>query len=134
MESGRWNSDRGNIYKWLSHDPISLGHPNPELRVSDLIDHNSRQWGKGKIYALFAQRTCREILAIPLSNLHTRDSLIWMENKSRTFPIKTAYQVAVLLKHHHDEELLAPRRDQPIWKKIWTLNVPPKVRTFLWRA
>ena len=86
------------------------------------------------VHALFSQRTSREILAIPLSNLHTRDSLIWMKNKSRTFSVKSAYQVAVRLTQQHDEEHSVARRDQPIWKKIWSLNVPPKVRTFLWRA
>ena len=92
----RWRVGDGYLigvttHKWLSHDPIFVGQLNPELRMSDLIDNDSRQWDRGKIHALFSQHTSREILAIPLNNLHTWDSLIWMKNKSRTFSVKSAY-------------------------------------------
>lgn len=109
ITGSRWRVGDGSLigvptHKWPSHDPIFLGQPNPELQVSDLIDNDSRQWDRGKIHALFSQHTSREILAIPLNNLHTRDSLIWMKNKSRTFSVKSTYQVAVRLKQQHDEE------------------------------
>lgn len=91
LRVGDGNLIRVTTHKWLSHDPIFLGQPNPDLRVSNLIDNDSQQWDRGKLHTLFAQRTYKEILAIPLNNLHTKDRLLWMENKSRTFSVKTAY-------------------------------------------
>ena len=85
-------------HKWLSHDPIFNGELDPELKVSDFIDADTRQWDRGKVHAIFTTRTQNEILALPLNDTHARDSLIWMENKSRTFSVKTTYQVALRLK------------------------------------
>ena len=102
-KGSRWRVGDGSLigvttHEWLSYDPIFLGQPDTELRMSDLIDNDSRQWDRRKIHALFSQRTSREILAIPPNNLHNRDSLIWMKTKSRTFSVKSACQVAVCLK------------------------------------
>ena len=57
-----------------------------------------------------------------------------MENKSRTVSVKTAYHVALRLKQQQVVENSKVRSDKPTWKKLWTLNVPLKVRTFMWRA
>lgn len=135
----RWWVGDGNLigvtsHKWLSHDPVFIGVPNPELRVRDLIDEDIRQWDRGKLHALFAPSIRSEILALPLNNLQARDPLTWMQNKSITFSVKFAYHVALRLKQQHPVEHSVARLDQPIWRKIWLLNVPPKVRTFIWRA
>ena len=103
IAGSRWKiGDRKHIgvttHKWLSHDPIFNGEPDLELKVSDLIDEDTRQWDRGKIHALFTARTRTEILALPLNNLQARDFLIWMENKARTLSVKTAYHVALRLK------------------------------------
>ena len=63
-----------------------------------------------------------------------RDSLIWKENGSKNFTVKSAYQVALRIKDQAQSEHSRARMDRPIWKRTWKLNVPPKVRTFLWRA
>ena len=57
-----------------------------------------------------------------------------MENTNRHFSVRTAYQVALRLQQQVCVEHSSARTDGPIWKKIWTLNIPPKVRTFIWRA
>lgn len=57
-----------------------------------------------------------------------------MENKSRTISVKTAYHVTLRLKQQEVVEHLKARSNKPTWKKFWTLNVPLKVRTFMWRT
>ena len=48
--------------------------------------------------------------------------------------MKTAYQVALRLSQSCSREHSSASQDQHLWKKLWSLNVPPKVRTFMWKA
>lgn len=83
---------------------------------------------------MFARGTSEDILQIKLGNLSSRDKLVWKENKAKVFSVKTAYQVALWLHHPHVGEHSLATMDQKIWKRIWSINVPPKVGTFVWRA
>ena len=51
------------------------------MRVCELIDQDTRQWDRGKIFATIAHRTQVEILAIPLNNPNSQDTLAWKENQ-----------------------------------------------------
>ena len=75
-----------------------------------------------------------EILQLPLSRLSSRDVLVWMENQAQNFSIKSAYQVAQCLREQSRVEYSGVVVDQTIWRRLWRLNVPPKVRMFVWRA
>lgn len=75
-----------------------------------------------------------EILSIPLNHLDSRDTLIWKENKSQQFSVKSAYQLALRMQNGHVVEHSSARQDQNIWNQVWSLNVFLKVRVFLWRA
>ncbi|KAK9984298.1 hypothetical protein SO802_033823 [Lithocarpus litseifolius] len=83
---------------------------------------------------MFARGTSEDILRIKLGNLSSRDKLVWKENKANVFSVKNAYQVALRLHHPHAGEHSLATMDQKMWKRIWSINVPPKVRTFVWRA
>ena len=80
-------------HKWLSHKPVFIGEPRPNLMVSELMDANSRQWDREKLFDLFAYRTQVEIMAIPLSRIAGRDKLRWNENWGKKSSVKSAYQV-----------------------------------------
>ena len=138
-EGSRWKVGNGRkigvfTHRWLSHSPVPLNEPLLNMRVCDLIEQDTRQWDRGKIHSTFAHRTCTEILSMPLDNLNSGDSVIWKENRAQQFTVKTAYQVALRLQDHPRAEHSAARTHGTTWKEIWTLNVPPKVRNFMWRA
>ena len=121
-------------HKWLSHKLVFLGEPRQNLLVSDLMEANTWQWDREIFFDLFAFRTRMEIMAIPLPRTATRDTLVWKENRNKTFTVKSAYQVALRMKEQALVEHSTAALDRPIWNKIWALNVLPNVRTFLWRA
>ena len=125
---------RVTTHKWLPNAPAFLHEPNVRMKVCELIDHSSRQWDRGKLAATFTPRTCKQILSLPLNHLDSQDTLVWTENKAKTFSVKTAYRVALRLKSVALAEHSSVRAHGVTWGKIWKLNVPPKVRTFLWRA
>ena len=83
---------------------------------------------------LFSEATRQEILAIPLTRVEEEDRVIWKANKVHDFSVKSAYQVALKLTHQQIGESSHNQSNEKVWKHIWTLNVPPKVRNFLWRA
>nr|XP_023873925.1 uncharacterized protein LOC111986517 [Quercus suber] len=79
---------------------------------------DTRQWDRGKVFATFAQRTCEEILEMPLSNVNSRDVLVWQENKAKKFTVRTAYRIAVRMKNPSYEEHSLAQRHGPTWGKI----------------
>ena len=104
---------------WLSHKPVFLGEPRPNLYVRDLIDLATMQMqrDRNKIFDLFAHRTRMELLAIPLSRTSLRDTLIWKENDTNTFTVKTTYHVALRMKEQSRTEHSGARSNRHLWKK-----------------
>ena len=111
-----------------------LGDDQPNLHVSDLIDSTTMQRDREKIFVLFVYQTRKEILAIPLSMTASQDKLIWKENSAKLFTVKSAYQIALKLKEKNRVEHSRAVTNQALWKKIWTLKTPPKVKMFVRRA
>ena len=121
-------------HSWLPHSPVFLNTPSQDMKVIDLIDKDTWQWDWGKLFATFDRRTCESILALPLTHQNSQDKLIWKENRSQRFTVHSAYQVALRLKYPNQAEHSSVQAHGSTWRKLWKLNVPPKVRTFLWRA
>ena len=74
------------------------------------------------------------ILNIPISYHVQDDQLIWVGNKSEIFTVKSAYYVAWKILEGCDKgESSTGDTQAPLWKKMWHLNIPAKVRNFAWR-
>ena len=74
------------------------------------------------------------IKRIPLSRSVAEDTLYWPYSTSGHYTCRSGYR---FLKE--ESELLAypqapPICDKKFWKAIWKLQVPPKIRNFIWRA
>ena len=102
--------------------------------MADLINRDTWQWDERKIEEKFAPMTRLNILAIPLCRNRSRDSLIWKENSKHEFTVKSAYKVAMRLRQQTEIEHSRAQEDRKWWKMIWAMNVPPKVKSFMWRA
>ncbi|KAM6583229.1 hypothetical protein CsatB_010231 [Cannabis sativa] len=69
------------------------------------------------------------ILSIPLSSSVHEDSWYRSFKKLGLYTVKSAYRYLDDLKNGFSTDNSAG-----FWKKIWALNIPPKVRNFIWRA
>ena len=73
FEGSKWEVGDGSrievsTHKWLSHKPLFLGEVQPNMSVKDLIETETGQWEREKVFDLSAHRNQIEILQIPLSN------------------------------------------------------------------
>ena len=106
-----------------------------EASVDLLIDENVMQWNLEKLEQLLLPRDVEIIKQIPLSVRRPRDKLIWTGTKSGNFSVKSAYNL--LLNQSNDAQGSSSNRlgsVRSLWSKIWSAQVPPKVRLFMWRA
>lgn len=135
----RWQVGNGNKIrvwsdKWIprpsTYKMVTLEIPNPNnALVCELINKANNEWDMDKLNHLFLPEDRDAILSIPLSTNGTSDRLIWAENKSEKFTIKSAYALAFL-----DQKKTAMvdcsngTARRKIWKTIWHLNIPHKIK------
>ena len=101
--------------------------------VSSLIDDDTKRWKAGLIRATFLPFEAETILSIPLSYSLPDDSIVWIGNKRGFFSVKSAYYVVlpVVEKAVAGENSSRDFRT-PLWKKMWQLKIPLKVKIFAW--
>ena len=135
MEGGKWDLN------WYCQTSVAASTPcfrrnGPwPSKVRELVDEDTKQWDRAKLVYWFEAHTCVDILSsTPLSNLYANDVLVWKENKSQTFSVKSAYGVAQRVLNLLDGDHSMASADGRLWKSVWSLNTPPKVWNFLWRA
>ena len=75
------------------------------------------------------------ILKIPLSQNLPEDNLIWIGNKKGVFSVKSAYFIAANLQTDSDVGESSSRNSNAhLWRALWKLKLPAKVKIFSWRA
>uniref|UniRef100_A0A2N9F2E6 Enoyl reductase (ER) domain-containing protein n=1 Tax=Fagus sylvatica TaxID=28930 RepID=A0A2N9F2E6_FAGSY len=103
--------------------------------VDILINRDTMQWRSDLLDRVFLPRDAEVIRAIPLSARQPRDCLIWAGTKKGIFTIKSAYDM--LLSQAQASEAstsFSCSGENHLWSSIWSASVPPKIRTFMWRA
>ena len=74
-------------------------------------------------------------MGIPLSSSNTNDRIVWAENRSGKFTVKSAYVLALEEKVHNTRaDCSDESARRKIWKTIWKLRIPQKIKHFAWRA
>lgn len=123
------------IYKhhWLaSGNLIQPPLDQPSTTVSELMDSTKKGWDIAKIKGMFEADIAKQIIQTPIQWSAGPDSLWWPSTKSGEYTVKTGYYEA---KKHNQTTDLGPSTsdmvDGLLWKTIWALKIPQKLKYFL---
>jgi len=138
----RWavgNGNKINIWKdnWLP------GHSNPKFcspintlsesaTVSELIDFDLMRWNVNVIQQVFSPYEAGIISSMPLSSRLPEDKLVWPAEKNGIFSVKSAYHILCNTNLSHLPTSSSHSLSK-LWKRIWSLHLPTRVRNFIWR-
>lgn len=111
----------------LSHRPASCGL----VYVSDLMLPGTRTWNEPLVRELLLPMEAEVVLNIPLCLYDREDGWAWSFTPNGRFTVNSAYQVA---SRHLIEKHTASSLDSETRSLLWNMNVPSKIRIFLWRA
>ncbi|KAL5781846.1 hypothetical protein ACOSP7_006875 [Xanthoceras sorbifolium] len=101
------------------------------MLVADFIDKDKHSWSVNRLKECFSAFDCGSIMSIPLSFKERFDDWVWHFEKKWVYSVQNGYILALSVKskgERSDSSLL-----QKWWKVLWHLNIPPKVRIFIWR-
>lgn len=76
----------------------------------------------------FTNCDANAILALPISMSHIQDRIAWMYTKDGKYSVKSGYN---FWRDNYSE--CSRVQTSSGWKKFWVLQVPHKIRVFLWR-
>lgn len=102
--------------------------------VSSLIDKEEKMWNHDLIEHLFHAEEVKKIKSIPLSSNLPEDKRIWRLTNHGFFTVKSAYHLAVKKFSQIHNKRPSSSEVAPEWKKLWHIDVIPRVKMFLWRA
>ena len=100
-------------------------------RVCAIIDKDGHCWDEDRVCAEFSPQKAQTILGIPFSSRQVPDTLIWAGSTSRKYTTKSAYK---LLSRTPTIGPSNPSAHSSSWNHIWDLEVPNKIKHFIWRA
>ena len=106
-------------------------HLAPESTVDALISPTTGWWNTNLIDLCFYPPEAYLIKSLPLSLLPQPDSVVWRPEKSGCYSVKSGYKLLCEL------DTIRPRvsdSQKCLWKNIWKLKVPGKIKHFLWKA
>ena len=75
-----------------------------------------------------------EAKSIPLCLTEQLNELIWPHNANGAYIVKSGYQFLQTEFQNQQLGQSNPLMLKPLWKGIWSLNVPSKVKILVWRA
>ncbi|KAK1568237.1 hypothetical protein Q3G72_022047 [Acer saccharum] len=136
----RWRVGNGRSIRvfhdpWLPRPstfrPIS-SDPGFDLRVSDLIARNHMDWDHSKLNQFLLPIDRSIVTSIPISTSGGQDFLSWHYDKAGRYSVKSGYRLAILETIRESSSNVSLTKKW--WNTLWRLNIPPKVRVFMWRA
>jgi hypothetical protein len=99
-----------------------------DLRVSNLMLDGVKKWDQHIILQLFSYDAAQEILEVPLFDMVKEDGLVWKEDNSGKYTVKTGYRLLMREKSERNR-----RQVTADWNSVWKIRAPPRAKHLLWR-
>ena len=106
-------------------------------RVSELISPITGQWDATKLNETFNVVDVTRILQIPINNQGFEDFIAWHFTPSGRYTVRSGYHI----QWRHQFGALAGQLAllgcsvlNPVWKTVWQLKIPKKIKKFMWRV
>ncbi|KAG7963456.1 hypothetical protein I3843_09G118400 [Carya illinoinensis] len=144
LKGCRWRVGNGlsiNIWSdyWLpKHKLLSMvvDIP-PEARlqkVSSLMTPEQNSWDVERVRSVLPPREATKVLSIRLPMDNILDMLIWEHETSGIFSVKSAYEFFKTIEQNGDVAESSRAEDEKLlWKHLWKMHVPQRVKVFAWR-
>lgn len=122
----------------VGSDPWIVGKENYKLDDGYVIDTNMKVedllcpirggWNTEKVNSLFNETDAGAILSLRIPRSDTPDRVAWMNTVDGCYTVKFGYKL-----WQDDNKKCFTNENSGGWRKIWKLQVPAKVKFFLWR-
>lgn len=104
--------------------------------VCDAIDSTTKRWKVADLRLCLSEAEVEAITLIPIALNHIPDSLIWHFDSKGIYSVQSGYHIAMKdlstsLSSNLSSSFQPPRA---MWKMIWDLKLPPKLKHFWWRV
>lgn len=114
---------------WIKslNDFCPLSNPLPgleNLRVADLMIPDSATWNEEMILGIFTPDETEAILQIALSRNQDVDGWQRTHTQDGQYSVKSGYRCL---------QQVETAQYSVVWAKLWNLNIPPKIKHFVWR-
>ena len=105
--------------------------------VNDLINPVTGDWDEELVRDNFWRIDAERILQIPIFQQETEDFVAWHLTKTGIFSVRSAYYKQwedSYVDKNSNNAAISSSTNHPVWKRLWSLKVPSKVKIFLWRC
>ena len=107
---------------------------NINLKVSDLIDLQTRRWDESLMREIFVPGDI-DILRKNQPVISDKDSWIWKPTRSGVYSVKTGYDLAFSLRNQELLEVQNARPSlNPLKAQVWKVKAPSKIKVFIWKS
>ncbi|KAL4279023.1 hypothetical protein GQ457_03G030420 [Hibiscus cannabinus] len=96
---------------------------------------DQKSWDEDKLRTILSGEEVKAILSIPIVRPLVKDSLLWVAFKDGVYSVQSGYWFLNEKKEHNLEPSTSNdlTENKTLWKSIWGLKVPSKIRSFLWK-
>ena len=105
-----------------------------DAMVDQLIDSDSRWSNTSLMDSIFLPLKAQLIKSIPVCHFAQEDFLYWPYSQTGMYQVRSGYNLLCDLNSSDVASSSNTVGQKKFWNSLWKLNVPNKVKFFLWRA